>query len=348
MVNLRELFPVGIWSSTDNQNRWTLDLNESPAIWTEKNISGQTFIYKTNIKMINIGNEFDVWRLSRPNDINVLLFLGASNPQDIISKNPNESYIDIIVYSDKIQGNWNGLFWKKIINDITIFQPGSDNNPKKNILFTFSRINIEIDNTYFKVDLGQLTFDQEGKEGGFYHSRKIHWPGSVSGVTIGRGYDMKTKSYETILKTLTDSNVENEIAEKIAKASNLKNDDARNFVIENKDKIGNITLLQQKKLFIITYEKYIDDVKRICNKPDVIEKYKGKVDFSKLNIKIFNILVDLHYRGDYTPDIRESIQKHIINNDIINFKKEIENKSIWPNVPLERFNARIKYLETNT
>lgn len=32
MVNLRELFPVGIWSSTDNQNRWTLDLNESPAM----------------------------------------------------------------------------------------------------------------------------------------------------------------------------------------------------------------------------------------------------------------------------------------------------------------------------
>lgn len=43
-----------------------------------------------------------------------------------------------------------------------------------------------------------MTFDQEGLEnpGKKYHSRVPHVPSSSSGVTIGRGYDMKYKTNE--------------------------------------------------------------------------------------------------------------------------------------------------------
>ena len=36
-----------------------------------------------------------------------------------------------------------------------------------------------------------MTFDAEGNDdsNSIYFSRVIHWPGGISGVTIGRGYD---------------------------------------------------------------------------------------------------------------------------------------------------------------
>ena len=45
---------------------------------------------------------------------------------------------------------------------------------------------------WLKVPKGQLTFDAEGNDidTSPWFSRKIHWPGGVSGVTIGRGYDL--------------------------------------------------------------------------------------------------------------------------------------------------------------
>ncbi|MFP2488055.1 lysozyme family protein [Enterobacter ludwigii] len=46
---------------------------------------------------------------------------------------------------------------------------------------------------WLKVDKGQVTFDAEGNDitGNRYFSRRIHWPGNdLSGVTLGRGYDM--------------------------------------------------------------------------------------------------------------------------------------------------------------
>lgn len=40
---------------------------------------------------------------------------------------------------------------------------------------------------------GVVTFDSEGTEGGLYHSRILHVPTETSGLTLGRGYDMKLK-----------------------------------------------------------------------------------------------------------------------------------------------------------
>ncbi|WP_250318501.1 hypothetical protein [Rosenbergiella gaditana] len=59
---------------------------------------------------------------------------------------------------------------------------------------------------------GILTFRAEGNNisGSRYYSRKIHWPGIESrcnqygsGVTIGRGYDMKERSETQIIHHLT-------------------------------------------------------------------------------------------------------------------------------------------------
>lgn len=57
-----------------------------------------------------------------------------------------------------------------------------------------------------------MTFDAEGQEGGAYHSRKPHVPDSNSGLTIGRGYDIKQKTEAKITRDFTDCGISTEIA----------------------------------------------------------------------------------------------------------------------------------------
>jgi hypothetical protein len=56
--------------------------------------------------------------------------------------------------------------------------------------------NDEMDLKWLEVPKGKLTFDVEGNdiENSTWFSRKVHWPGGVSGITIGRGYDLGQQS----------------------------------------------------------------------------------------------------------------------------------------------------------
>ncbi|MEW5287776.1 hypothetical protein ABW286_00930 [Erwinia papayae] len=72
---------------------------------------------------------------------------------------------------------------------------------------------------------GLLTFRAEGNNlaGSRYYSRKLHWPGVASkcnaygsGVTFGRGYDMKHRSAGEIIADLTYVGIPVGQAKKIA------------------------------------------------------------------------------------------------------------------------------------
>lgn len=219
----------------------------------------------------------------------------------------------------------------------------------------------------FQVPRGQLTFDSEGMECPNskskchkYHSRKPHVPDDLSGVTIGRGYDLKRKSPEQIKADLIAAGLSQEDAEEYAKVGckvmpkgvcepQFVGEKARKYIRESEDKLVEITPEQQKKLFEITYSELEEDVKRISNKDDTKNKY-GEVDFKTLNDKIMDILVDLRFRGDYTPKSRELIQKHVAENNLSKFRDAMRSK-YWtdqsqnPNpVPKDRFNRRIEFL----
>lgn len=63
--------------------------------------------------------------------------------------------------------------------------------------------------------------------------------------------------------------------------------------------------------------------------------------------KILDVLVDLKYRGDYTPASRGFLQAHVANNDIKKFKAEMVKESNWAVVIKQaraRFEARRNYL----
>lgn len=57
---------------------------------------------------------------------------------------------------------------------------------------------------------GKITFDAEGNDipGSIYFSRSIHWPGNdLSGVTLGRGYDMGSRSEPEIYNHMISAGV---------------------------------------------------------------------------------------------------------------------------------------------
>ncbi|SIP71384.1 conserved hypothetical protein [Xenorhabdus innexi] len=60
------------------------------------------------------------------------------------------------------------------------------------------------------------------------------------------------------------------------------------------------------------------------------------------------ILVDLRYRGDYTPASRKLMQSYAYSGDIVNFGIVLKNKNNWPsNLDMNRFTMRVSYYESN-
>lgn len=195
---------------------------------------------------------------------------------------------------------------------------------------------------------GVVTWGSEGNEGGVYHSRKLHVPGSWSGLTIGRGYDMKFKSQSKVFTELTSAGIDPKQAQVIKKAVGLYGSTAKQFIIDNDLLDLEISVDTQKKLFKNSYDDEVKEVKRLCALKDVVNDY-GKTDWKKLNGSIKDIVVDLKFRGDYTVrGTMKFLQKSIVDNDLDAFRKEIVKKSNWKNVPEERFQRRKRFMEKAT
>jgi hypothetical protein len=197
-------------------------------------------------------------------------------------------------------------------------------------------------------ELGKVTFQSEGAEGGPFHSRKLHVPSEVSGLTIGRGYDMKMKNQAKIKSDLIKAGVAAKDAAVLAKASGLFGHAAKKFIKDNNIEKFEISKEAQVKLFEITYAEEEAEAKRLCTKSDVELKY-GKCNWNTLDSAMKQIIVDLKFRGDYTPSTRKSIQEHIANNDTTEFLKVLSDKTKWKNpiVPADRFQRRVNFFKAN-
>ena len=199
----------------------------------------------------------------------------------------------------------------------------------------------------YTVPFGQLTFDAEGMEQrGKYFSRSPHVPGPSSGITIGRGYDLGSRSANEIIADLTAAGVDRMTAELFGEGRGYKGQKARNFISRRQLDQIEITPQQQKALFLITYKELEGDVIRICSKHDVIEKY-GQVHWNGLHAVLRDITVDLRYRGDYTGATREVVQPTLVSNDLDGLKKVLADQNYWVTrygVPPDRFKRRNEYL----
>ncbi len=195
-----------------------------------------------------------------------------------------------------------------------------------------------------RVEKGQITFDAEGndQEDSIYFTRHAHWPGGSSGVTIGRGYDLGHRGSRNVIEEeLQNVGIS---VDKFSGAIGLKGDDAKNWLNANSSTLPTITHDQQKQLFSITYQAIENDTRRLACKDDVTAAY-GETNWDTLLTPIKEVLVDLRYRGDYTPASRRLIQAHVADNDLEAFYQKLSKRSLWPNVPEDRFNRRVNYLQ---
>ena len=182
----------------------------------------------------------------------------------------------------------------------------------------------------------RLTYEQEGERLTPYH------PTPGSGVTIGVGYDLRERTKAGVLADMTAAGVPNATAEALASAAGLSGKPADEFVAKHPSL--SITREQSETLFASVYEAKAAYARHLATKPDVVKEY-GETDWDKLDQGIKDVLIDMTFRGDYTPAVREHIQKHVVASDRAGFKKAISAKSTFPsNLSQRRFQARIDHL----
>ncbi len=120
----------------------------------------------------------------------------------------------------------------------------------------------------------------EGTEGGRFHSRTLCVPSDSSGLTIGRGYDMKERKPASIAADLVAAGVPAADAAKISQAAHLSGAAAKKFIVDNQLASFEISKAAQVALFMTTYNALKADVARICAKPDVVATF-GACDLTK-------------------------------------------------------------------
>jgi len=148
------------------------------------------------------------------------------------------------------------------------------------------------------ISEGKITFDAEGNNtpSSPFFSRVIHWPGNeLSGVTLGRGYDMGSRTEIEIYAHMTSAGIAHDQATKISQAHGKKGVAAQQFVSDNKSSIGQITPEQEILLFNIIYPNYVD--RAIRNYDHWTASEPDRTDWNALDQVIRDVLVDFVYQG---------------------------------------------------
>ncbi|AHG20703.1 hypothetical protein Z042_14600 [Chania multitudinisentens RB-25] len=148
------------------------------------------------------------------------------------------------------------------------------------------------------VNRGHLTFNAEGDNvrSSPNYSRVIHYPQhGISGVTIGRGYDMGSRSQGQIYFELTRAGVPHVQAQAISQGAGLRGRQAAQFVQQQRVAIGEITEQQQASLFNQIYPAYESRAQSVYNTKTA--NIQNRPDWSELHPAIRDVLVDIIYQG---------------------------------------------------
>ena len=94
------------------------------------------------------------------------------------------------------------------------------------------------------VENGQLTFDAEGDDNpsSRYFSRTLHVPSRWSGITLGRGYDIKFKKQRAVMNDLSRIGIAWQVAAKISRGVGKSGNSAKKYI-----KVGIFVLMIEKE-----------------------------------------------------------------------------------------------------
>lgn len=199
------------------------------------------------------------------------------------------------------------------------------------------------------VRQGQITFDAEGHDyitaippfrshRTPYFSRILQWPGGNSGVTLGRGYDMGSRSRGEVFATLRRVGIEEYQAVICSKAAGLRGNQAKQFVAVFGPMVGEITHQQQISLFGIAYQKKLSEAKSSYYRHT--ETNKDAPQWEELDTKIRDVVVDIFYQGVHDKNTLFSI---VLKNNKQELESYIQQDSKY--MRFEKDRKRIGYLK---
>ncbi len=189
---------------------------------------------------------------------------------------------------------------------------------------------------------GLLTWYAEGNNipDSPYFSRIPHQPTNASGVTIGRGYDMKERNRDEVVGHLSGAGIPTAQVELLAGGARLSGAAAAQFISQPAIRGIVITEAAQLALFEIIYPWYLEDARRLCTKPDVVAKF-GDCNWQSFLPLLQEVIADLRFRGDYSPNTRLLIQSAIVNGDLVGIRDAIAR---IPGVPPDRRRRRTEVM----
>lgn len=190
------------------------------------------------------------------------------------------------------------------------------------------------------VQQGQTTFDSEGidyltaaapfrqPKNLLQFSRILHHPTPVSGVTIGRGFDMKKRSPGEILATLRQAGIEEYKAVICSRAAYLVGSEADTFVQFYGPLVGEITHQQQIRLFDIAYREKVEYGKGVYNRQIQKQAISNAIDWNCLDKNIREVFIDTLYQGNKNaPQMVKVMAKGGTKQEVINFLRTDYNLS---------------------
>ncbi len=168
---------------------------------------------------------------------------------------------------------------------------------------------------------GNITWQIEG--GNSSSTLSLHHPTENSGVTIGAGYDMKSRTVAGIVRDLTNAGVSLAAATSLSAAAGLSGVDADNFVRNNNAQSwASITAVQRQSLFNNIYPTYTTRARSLATssipKSDAngnpinaaavgAEFIVSTQAWDALNPAIKELLTDITYPGQYRGSRHEYI-----------------------------------------
>ncbi|MBF4664322.1 peptidoglycan-binding protein, partial [Cronobacter malonaticus] len=169
------------------------------------------------------------------------------------------------------------------------------------------------------VRQGQTTFDSEGVDyitavapfrqpkHLLQFSRILHHPTVESGVTLGRGFDMKKRSAGEILATLRHADIEEYKAVICSKAAYLTGREAEMFVQFYGPLVGEITHQQQIRLFEIAYQEQVIYAKGVYDRHVRRLNIPNALPWSRIDTVIRDTFIDTIFQGNSTAEEMVSI-----------------------------------------
>ncbi|EOW6874197.1 peptidoglycan-binding protein [Cronobacter turicensis] len=182
------------------------------------------------------------------------------------------------------------------------------------------------------VRQGQTTFDSEGVDyitavapfrqpkHLLQFSRILHHPTVESGVTLGRGFDMKKRSAGEILATLRHADIEEYKAVICSKAAYLTGREAETFVQFYGPLVGEITHQQQIRLFEIVYQEQVIYAKGVYDRHVRRLNIPNALPWSRIDTMIRDTFIDTIFQGNVTAkEMVTIIAKGGSRNEIITY-----------------------------